>query len=90
MRSRVILGFITGMAVILSFVGCSKKGGKAVVLEKEHIAARFLIPREIERPSVPNVEAWFRVFIDRDPAWLPAGPGPGRVAFAGLPALPAW
>jgi hypothetical protein len=44
MRSRIILGFTTGMAVILSFAGCSKKGGKAVVLEKEHIAAREIVP----------------------------------------------
>jgi asparagine synthase (glutamine-hydrolysing) len=43
-----------------------------------------------EMLTMLNVEAWFRVFIDRDPAWLPAAPGPGRAAFAGLPALPAW
>jgi asparagine synthase (glutamine-hydrolysing) len=43
-----------------------------------------------EMLAVLNVEAWFRVFIDRDPAWLPAVPGPGRGAFADLPPLPAW
>jgi len=31
---------MAGMAVILSFAGCWKKSGKAVVLEKEHVAAR--------------------------------------------------
>lgn len=29
--------------MILSFAGCSKKNGKAVVLEKEHIAVREII-----------------------------------------------
>lgn len=28
----------------LTFAGCSKKSGKAVVLEKEHIAAREIVP----------------------------------------------
>jgi hypothetical protein len=44
MRAQVILGFMVGSAVILAFTGCWKKGGKAVVLEKEHIAAREITP----------------------------------------------
>jgi hypothetical protein len=35
---------MAGMAGILSFAGCWKKSGKAVVLEKEHIAAREITP----------------------------------------------
>ncbi len=44
MRSQVVLGFIVGMAVIMSFAGCWKKSGKAVVLEKEHIDVREIVP----------------------------------------------
>jgi asparagine synthase (glutamine-hydrolysing) len=40
-----------------------------------------------EMLTMLNIEVWFRVFIDRDPAWLPAEPGAGRTAFAGLPPL---
>ena len=55
-------------------------------------------PRVLRDPSLSpgemltmlNVEMWFRVFIDRDPAWLPSAPGPGRAAFAGLSPLPTW
>jgi hypothetical protein len=43
-----------------------------------------------EMLTMLNIEVWFRVFIDRDPAWLPSAPGAGRAAFAGLPPLPAW
>jgi asparagine synthase (glutamine-hydrolysing) len=43
-----------------------------------------------EMLTMLNVEVWFRVFIDRDPVWLPIGAGAGRAAFAGLPPLPAW
>jgi hypothetical protein len=49
MRSQVVLGVLAGTAVILSFVGCWKKSGSAVVLEKEHIAAGEII-------STPKVE----------------------------------
>jgi hypothetical protein len=44
MRSQAILGFMAGTAVILSCAGCWKKSGKAVVLEKERIAARENTP----------------------------------------------
>jgi hypothetical protein len=55
MRSQVILGFLAGMAVILSYGGCSKKSGKAVVLEKEHIAAREITATpKAERTASPS------------------------------------
>jgi hypothetical protein len=44
MHARAILGFIAGMALILGFTGCYKKSGKAVVLDKEHIAVREIVP----------------------------------------------
>jgi hypothetical protein len=44
MRAQVILGFTIGMAVIMGVAGCSKKRGKALVLEKEHIAVREIVP----------------------------------------------
>jgi hypothetical protein len=49
MRSQVALAFVAGMALILSLAGCRKKSGQAVVLEKEHIAAREII-------ATPKVE----------------------------------
>ncbi|HEX7518595.1 MAG TPA: hypothetical protein VF345_15050 [Chthoniobacterales bacterium] len=51
MRSQVILGFMAGIAVILSSAGCSKKSGEAVVLEKEHIAAREITPTPTTQQS---------------------------------------
>jgi hypothetical protein len=43
MRLQVIPGFMIGMALIMGFAGCSKKSGKAVVLEKEHIDVREIV-----------------------------------------------
>jgi hypothetical protein len=37
--------------MILSFPGCSKKSGKAVVLEKEHIAVREIVPTPTAQQS---------------------------------------
>lgn len=37
--------------------------------------------------AMMNVEVWFRVFIDGDPAWNPADLAAARQAFAGLPPL---
>jgi asparagine synthase (glutamine-hydrolysing) len=37
--------------------------------------------------SMMNIEVWFRVFIDRDPDWLPSSSGAGRMGFASLPPL---
>ena len=41
-----------------------------------------------EMLTMLNIELWFRVFIDRDPAWTPTEPGVGSVGFAGLAPLP--
>jgi hypothetical protein len=46
MHSKVILGFIAGLVVILTFTGCEKKSGQAIVLEKEHIAVMEAPPKE--------------------------------------------
>lgn len=55
MRSPVILGFITGLALLLTLTGCSKKSGKAVVLEKEHIAAREIVSTPVpDQTSTPD------------------------------------
>jgi hypothetical protein len=40
MRREVIFRLVSVLVVSLSLGGCDKKGGPAVVLEKEHIAAR--------------------------------------------------
>ena len=37
-----------------------------------------------------NVEVWFRVFIDRDPAWRPSAPDAARAGFAALRPLASW
>ena len=42
--------------MILSFAGCSKKSGKAVVLEKEHIAAREITPTPTAQQSASPSE----------------------------------
>lgn len=63
-RLRIIFGFMGAVAVTLAFAGCSKKSGKAVVLEKEHIAAREMttpIAQQSASPSEPT-------------------PGPGKLA----------
>ncbi|HWM26752.1 MAG TPA: hypothetical protein VNP98_18185 [Chthoniobacterales bacterium] len=60
MRLPAGLGFIAGLILILSVAGCSKKSGLAVVLEKEHIAAREIpvspSPRQSASPSAPTPE----------------------------------
>jgi asparagine synthase (glutamine-hydrolysing) len=48
----------------------------------------WLSPEEML--TMLNIEVWYRVFIDRDPAWVASDPGAGRTAFAGLPPLAAW
>ena len=40
MRPQVILGLVAAMVASASLGGCEKKGGQAVVLEKERIAAK--------------------------------------------------
>lgn len=34
------VGFVTELIFVLGFAGCDKKSGEAVVIEKEHIAAK--------------------------------------------------
>jgi hypothetical protein len=38
--ARNVFPALLGFAVVLSFAGCSKKSGEAIVVDKEHIAAR--------------------------------------------------
>ena len=60
MRLSAGLGFVTGLILIISVAGCSKKSGLAVVLEKEHIAAREIppspSPQQSASPSTPTPE----------------------------------
>jgi hypothetical protein len=56
MRPPFFLGFIAGLAVVLSFAGCEKKSGEAVVLEKEHIAAMETPPKN-EQTASPTKSA---------------------------------
>lgn len=56
LRPRILLGFAAGLIVILSFAGCSKKSGTAVVLEKEHIAAREITPTPTAQQSASPSE----------------------------------
>jgi hypothetical protein len=56
-RPRILLGLIAGLIAILTFTGCWKKSGQAVVLEKEHIAAAEPTPTPApgpEQSSSPN------------------------------------
>ena len=62
MRPQIILGLIAAVVVGANLTGCSKKSGKAVVLEKEHIAVRENVatpPGEVAASSpepTPRVE----------------------------------
>lgn len=60
MRLPAGLGFVAGLILIFSVAGCSKKSGLAVVLEKEHIAAREIPPtpppQQSTSPSAPTPE----------------------------------
>ena len=60
LRPRILVALVTGVAVILSVAGCWKKSGQAVVLEKEHIAAKEISPtptataEQSASPSTPT------------------------------------
>ncbi|HEV2840764.1 MAG TPA: hypothetical protein VGW39_05510 [Chthoniobacterales bacterium] len=60
MRLPAGLGFVAGLILIFSVVGCFKKSGLAVVLEKEHIAVREVPPtpppQQSASPSTPTPE----------------------------------
>ncbi|MEY2490521.1 MAG: hypothetical protein QOC70_2463 [Verrucomicrobiota bacterium] len=56
----MLVGLMTGVAVILSVAGCWKKSGQAVILEKEYIAAKEIPPtptastEQSASPSTPT------------------------------------
>jgi hypothetical protein len=57
MRSQTIFGVIAVIVASVSVTGCWKKGGQAVVLEKEHIAAAEPTPTPApaaEQSASPN------------------------------------
>jgi hypothetical protein len=54
MRLSTGLGFVAGLILILSVAGCSKKSGSAVVLEKEHIAAKEIPPSPSPQQSASS------------------------------------
>jgi hypothetical protein len=53
---QIFGGISIGLVVVLSFAGCEKKSGVAVVLEKEHIAPRAIPPKN-EQDARPNRSA---------------------------------
>jgi hypothetical protein len=57
MRPRVIFGFVVVLVASVSIAGCYKKSGAALVLEKEHIAAKEIsstpAAQESASPSSP-------------------------------------
>jgi hypothetical protein len=53
----ILFGFATALVVMLSLAGCYKKSGEAVVLEKEHIAAREATPTPKAESSASSSEA---------------------------------
>jgi hypothetical protein len=55
-RARIVFGFMVAVAVTLAFAGCSKKSGKAVVLDKERIAAREITPTPTAQQSASPSE----------------------------------
>ena len=58
MRSQVIFGFVAVLVASVSVAGCNKKNGPALVLEKEHIAAKEITStpaaQESASPSSPT------------------------------------
>jgi hypothetical protein len=56
MRLHVIFGLVAVMLASVSLAGCDRKNGQAVVLEKEHIAAKEVTspPPESVNPSSPT------------------------------------
>ena len=52
-----ILGLVTGLVFIFAVLGCDKKRGEAVVIEKEHIAAKEIQDTPSSETPVPAAEA---------------------------------
>lgn len=55
MRRPVPVGLLAVLLATVSFAGCDKKRGAAVVLEKEHIAAREVTSTPAAQPSASSV-----------------------------------
>lgn len=51
-RPRILFGLTVGLIATLSFAGCYRKSGPAVVLEKEHIAAKEVTSTPAAQESV--------------------------------------
>ena len=56
-KTRKAASCVVGLIVVLGFANCNKKGGEAVVLEKEHIAVREPTPTPIPEPSASPTES---------------------------------
>jgi hypothetical protein len=52
-----VVGAVAGLIFILGFAGCDKKSGEAVVIEKEHIAAREIQATPSSETPSPTPEA---------------------------------
>ena len=74
MRLPAVLGFVAGLILIFSVAGCYKKSELAVVLEKEHIAAREILPtpspQQSTSPSAPTPEPADVVWEEVEPRVL--------------------
>lgn len=70
MRLPAGSGFVAGLILILSLAGCAKKSELAVVLEKEHIAAREIppspSPQQSASPIAPTPEPAEVVLEERE------------------------
>jgi hypothetical protein len=51
------VGFVAELIFVLGFAGCDKKSGEAVVIEKEHIAAKEIQGTPSSETSSPAPEA---------------------------------
>ena len=51
------LGFVAELIFVLGFAGCDKKSGEAVVLEKEHIAAKEIQDAPSSETPSPSPDA---------------------------------
>lgn len=61
MRPQIFGGLVAGLFAVLGLAGCEKKSGEAMVLEKEHISAMEVPPKNEQGASpdksAPNDEA---------------------------------
>jgi hypothetical protein len=52
-----VFGFVAELIFIFGFTGCDTKKGEALVIEKEHIAAREILDTPKSEPTVSAPEA---------------------------------